>query len=177
MSPAEAQAFRALQSQDLLLGSKIISTDGSMLQAGTAKVSMAFAVVDQSSGTVLDLLGKTDGHASSTKAELMGLLAAIASTPSDQNILLQLDNKAVVDQFETLVVLRSFLPVRHQQRALYAGLWAVIAELVQKRAGSVQAEWVRGHANNQGNIIADKIAGAAARSKSTPWSVNVAAQS
>ncbi|KAF9398002.1 hypothetical protein BGZ94_006121, partial [Podila epigama] len=109
----------------------------------------------------LPLSGKVDGHASSTKAELMGLLAAIASAPPGQDLLIQLDNKAVVDQHESLVVRRSYLSARHQQRARYAGLWAIVADFVQKRVGSITVEWVRGHASDQGNIIADKIAGAA----------------
>ncbi|KAF9405092.1 hypothetical protein BGZ94_003765 [Podila epigama] len=90
------------------------------------KCTLAFGVADRSSGETQALSGKTDGHASSTTAELMGLLAAIASAPPGQDILIQLDNQEVVDQFQTLVVRQSFISARHQQRALYAGLWAVI---------------------------------------------------
>ncbi|KAF9176242.1 hypothetical protein BGZ49_006504, partial [Haplosporangium sp. Z 27] len=56
---------------------RLISSDGSMIHTNTANVTMGFGVVDRSQLATRKVEGKTDGYASSPKAELMGLLAAI----------------------------------------------------------------------------------------------------
>ncbi|KAF9193253.1 hypothetical protein BGZ50_007651, partial [Haplosporangium sp. Z 11] len=73
-----------------------------MINAATVDVAMAFGVVDLSQPEQHTVKGRTDGFASSTKAELMGLLAAILSAPPGQDIIVELDNQAVVQQYQQL---------------------------------------------------------------------------
>ncbi|KAG0245122.1 hypothetical protein BG011_002822, partial [Mortierella polycephala] len=82
---------------------RIISSDGSMINAATTDVAMAFDVVDFSQPKQHTVQGRTDGFASSAKAELMGLLAAIPSMPPDQDIIVEFGNQAVVQQYQQQV--------------------------------------------------------------------------
>ncbi|KAF8950703.1 hypothetical protein BGZ46_004374, partial [Entomortierella lignicola] len=50
---------------------RLISSDGSMIHTNTANVTMGFGVVDRSQLVTRKVEGKTDGYASSAKAELM----------------------------------------------------------------------------------------------------------
>ncbi|KAF9368079.1 hypothetical protein CPB97_004964, partial [Podila verticillata] len=68
---AAAIAIQRLAQQVPTTNTMIIYSDGSMIQAHTPKVSMAFGVVDSDSNINLSVTGCTDGHASSTKAELI----------------------------------------------------------------------------------------------------------
>lgn len=156
--------------------SRTISSDGALIKSGTAGIAMAFGVADLSQPELLTVKGRTDGYASSAKAELMGLLAATLSAPPDQNIMVELDNESVVDQYQHLVKdRRSALP-RKRLRSNYAGLWAVLHQVVEDRAGTTEVQWVRGHGDNEGNIMADRVATYAARQTTVPWSVDLGAQ-
>ncbi|KAF8944536.1 hypothetical protein BGZ46_006231, partial [Entomortierella lignicola] len=137
---------------------------------------MAFGVVDLSQPITRTVHGRTDGYASSAKAELMGLLAAIISAPLDQDVRIELDNQAVVEQFQQLVHLRSDTLPRKRFRSTYAGLWAVIHDVVQERTGKVEVAWVRGHSINKGNNLADTVATQAVRQATKPWQVDLGMQ-
>ncbi|KAG0348896.1 hypothetical protein BGZ54_004513, partial [Gamsiella multidivaricata] len=120
--------------------------------------------------------GRTDGYASSVKAELMGLLAAILSAPPDQNIIVELDNQAVVQEYQQLVHSRADTLPRKRLRSTYSGLWAALHKIVRDRPGTVDVVWVRGHSTNTGNNLADMVATSAVRVESTPWSVDLSEQ-
>ncbi|KAG0283429.1 hypothetical protein BGZ97_008548, partial [Linnemannia gamsii] len=85
------------------MSSRILYSDGSLLHSGTEDVAMGFSVVDPQQDIHLPIKGRTDGHASSTKAELMGLIAAVVAAPDEQDIVVRLDNQSVVDQFQHMV--------------------------------------------------------------------------
>jgi hypothetical protein len=104
-------------------------------------------------------------------------LAAILSSPPDQDIKIELDNQAVVIQFNQLVVKRECVLPRQRFRANFAALWAVIHQEVSNRTGKVKVVWVRGHSDNLGNNMAYKIATTAVRRTTTPWIVDLAMQS
>ncbi|KAF9188786.1 hypothetical protein BGZ49_003907, partial [Haplosporangium sp. Z 27] len=177
LSPTEAAAVTEMsQAQVDSSLPRVISTDGSFINAGTPQAAMAFGVVDQSGIIPQVVRGRTDGHASSTKAELMGLLAAILATPSEQDVQIELDNKSVVQQYQQLVHSRADTLPRKRLRSTYAGLWAVIHDLVAKRMGKVTVKWVKGHNGNIGNELADKEATQAVRCNTTPWRVDLSQQ-
>ncbi|KAG0300459.1 hypothetical protein BGZ99_003785, partial [Dissophora globulifera] len=79
-------------------------TDGSLKNIGKDNISMAFGVVveapDKAYYTAIS--GKMSGSASSTKAELGGLLAGILVSPRNKLTTIHIDNKAVVTQFRKL---------------------------------------------------------------------------
>ncbi|KAF9943821.1 hypothetical protein BGZ72_003321, partial [Mortierella alpina] len=137
---------------------------------------MAFGAVDNSGATIRTTGGRVSGHASSTKAELMGLLVTISSAPPAQDIIIQLDNSAVVDQYQTLVANRTTTLPRKRQRANFAALWAVLAKVVSERPGSTTVQWVRGHSTNQGNVLADGVATSAVRGDTPAWQVDLSQQ-
>ncbi|KAF9573021.1 hypothetical protein EC968_009150, partial [Mortierella alpina] len=120
---------------------RIISSDGSLIKDGTENVAMAFGVVDLSQAEIYKAQGRTDGYASSTKAELMGLIAAVLAAPPEQDIVVELDNKSVVDKYREQVDRRLDTLPRKRQRCNYAGLWATLSHIVTDRPGSVDVKW------------------------------------
>ncbi|KAG0249321.1 hypothetical protein BGZ95_007588, partial [Linnemannia exigua] len=170
LSPAEAAAMRAVQ-ETLTnnINPRILYSDGSLLHSGMEDVSQAFAVVDLTQEPTLTVQGRSDGYASSAKAELMGLLAAVLAAPPDQDIVIRLDNESVVTQFRSLVKERSGTLPRKRFRNTYAGLWAVLYQVVDTRPGKVEVEWIKGHSNILGNELADQAAKGAAQSNTAPW--------
>ncbi|KAI1320076.1 hypothetical protein EDD11_002047, partial [Mortierella claussenii] len=129
MPVEQAISMAQIQSRLPTTDTRGVYSDGSLIAAGTDNIAMAFSVVDTSQATGDTLQGRVDGYASSTKAELMGLIAAVIAQPKEQDLLIHLDNSAVVQQFEELVKKRQTALPRKRQRATYAGLWAVLAKL------------------------------------------------
>ncbi|KAF9271472.1 hypothetical protein BGZ68_003571, partial [Mortierella alpina] len=165
-----------MQSTEITPGDRLLHCDGSMIEAGTDAIAMAFGAVDTSETTIRTAQGRVSGHASSTKAELMGLLVAISSAPAAQDIIVRLDNYAVVQQYQVLVANRSSTLSRKRQRANFAALWAVLAKVVAERPGSTAVEWVRGHSTDHGNILADGVATSAVRRDTPAWQVDLSQQ-
>ncbi|KAH7047728.1 hypothetical protein BKA57DRAFT_493123 [Linnemannia elongata] len=143
---------------------------------GYEKVAKGFGVVDLQQDTHFPIKGRTDGHASSTKVELMGLIAAVVAAPDEQDIVVRLDNQAVVDQYQHMVQDRENTLPRKRFRSNYAGLWAVLSGIVDKRQGRVEVKWIRGHNNDPGNELADRTAKEAAQGDTTPWVVDLTQQ-
>jgi ribonuclease HI len=149
-------------------------SDGSYFEDGPKPVSMAFGVVtmDQQTQRYRTVIsGKTVGYASSTKAELVGLLATIMVCPRGTNATIYIDNEAVVQQFERLVENRETATARKRLRSPYAVWWAVIARAFEHQGRRIQVEWVKGHSGNPGNDMAD-IAAKEAHSKDA-WSLDL----
>ena len=69
----------------------------------------------------------------------MGLLTAVLAAPPDQDIVVRLDNESVVDQYRRLVKERSDTLPRKRFRSTYAGLWAVLWQVVTNRPG--ESRW------------------------------------
>ncbi len=148
-------------------------SDGSLMNAGKPECSMSFGVVGEQQQPIR---AKTTGFASSTKAELMGLIAAITAVAPDQDLVVHLDNEAVVTQFHTLVANRDRATVREKLRSNNYLEWGVTHRICTERLGTTDVEWVRGHNNNYWNERADVEAKAAQRDPGTPWTVDITAQ-
>ncbi len=133
-------------------------SDGSLLEHGVSTGSMAFGVVAMRPGeerysTII--AGKVKGYASSTKAELVGLLATILVCPRDTNATVFIDNEAVVTQFEAIVQKRQTATQRRRLRAPYAVWWAAIAKAFEHQGEKIDVQWVKGHSDSVGNNMAD----------------------
>ncbi|KAG9062936.1 hypothetical protein KI688_004534 [Linnemannia hyalina] len=61
-------------------------------------------------------------------------------------------------------------------RSTYAGIWAVLWQVVESRPGGVEVVWIKGHSNIHGNELADQAAKVAAQSGSVPWMVDLTQQ-
>jgi ribonuclease HI len=138
----------------------ILYSDGSLMNSGTQDISMAFAVVMQSDdGTYKTAIsGRTSGYASSTKAELTGLYAAILVSPRNKPTTVRIDNMAVVTQFQHLVQQRPYCTERQRLRSPYSIWWSAIHNAYEHQGRLITVEWVRGHQGNEGNEAADKAA-------------------
>ncbi|KAF9973060.1 hypothetical protein BGZ75_001281 [Mortierella antarctica] len=148
-------------------------SDGSLMNAGKKECSMSFGVVGEQQQPIR---AKTTGFASSTKAELMGLIAAILAVAPDQDLIVHLDNKAVVTQFQTIVLNRDRASVREKLRSNNYLEWGVVHRICSERTGNTKVEWVRGHNDDYWNERADVEAKAAQRDPGTAWTVDITAQ-
>jgi len=159
--PEESLGYMYTQ-RDRLQGrdSVTLYSDGSMENAGKRSVRMALGVVVQEEmdrfPTVI--AGRVDGFASSTKAELAGLFAAITVSPRNTPTTIYIDNSAVVSQFRKMVRRREACTERQRLRSPYAVWWAAVHNAYNAQGRKVNVIWVRGHAGNKGNEAADKAA-------------------
>ncbi|KAG0084453.1 hypothetical protein BGZ92_009851, partial [Podila epicladia] len=141
----------------------VLYSDGSLIEKGTEKISMAFGVViDNGNNKFAPMIsGGVAGFASSTKAELVGLLAAVLSSPRNTTVKIYIDNMAVVQIFKKLVQERHTATARAKLRTTYAKWWDMIMMAVKNQGGTVTVEWIKGHAGHAGNEAADRAAKAA----------------
>ncbi|KAG9067341.1 hypothetical protein KI688_012124 [Linnemannia hyalina] len=105
-----------------------------------------------------------------------GLIAGIIATPQDQDLLIRLDNQAVVKQFREVVVNRKRASVGAKPRFNCAAEWAVVARICSERTGSTTVEWIKGHSGNEWKRKADMAAKEAQSQGGTTWKVDRAAQ-
>jgi len=174
--PQQETIIQRLQQTPLTDGPRILYSDGSLLKHGSPDCAMAFAVVDLLSDEASLLSGRVGGRASSTKAELMGVFAAVLAVPLGQDLIVRLDNESVVDDFKDLVTKRNLTLPRKRSRATHCQHWAVLADMVAGRTGSTVVEWIRGHAGDPGNVKADKAARLAVTLDTPKWKVDLSAQ-
>ncbi|KAF8950332.1 hypothetical protein BGZ52_002891, partial [Haplosporangium bisporale] len=152
----------------------IFYSDGSLIESGKEEVSMAFGVVVPSTDNTFRtaITGRVTGFASSTKAELAGLLATILICPPGHEAKVYIDNMAVVDQFQSLVRNRSKATERQRLRSPYSFWWAMVHRAYIEQEENITVEWVKGHAGNKGNEAADKAAKSGHQHKT--WKVDPA---
>ncbi|KAF9382696.1 hypothetical protein CPB97_007010, partial [Podila verticillata] len=138
----------------------MLFSDRSVLEAGTEKSSMAFGVViDIGNNKFAPLIGGgVAGFTSSTKAELVGLLTAVLSSPRKATVKIYIDNMAVVQNFQKLVQDWHTATVQAKLWTTYAKWWDLVAVAVKNQGGKVTVEWIKGHAGHAGNEAADRAA-------------------
>ncbi|KAF9943995.1 hypothetical protein BGZ72_002952, partial [Mortierella alpina] len=118
-------------------------SDGSLIKQGTNDISMSFGsvfrCVDGSHQRAI--YGTTTGFASSTKAELIGLLATILCCPRDQQCVIHIDNQAVVTKFSSLVKHRNRATARQKLRSTYALWWDIVNKAYIQQGKQVNVQW------------------------------------
>jgi ribonuclease HI len=152
----------------------VFYSDGSLIHMGTDKVSAAFGVVASVNvGTAAVAIGgRVAGYASSTIAELCGLLATIIISPRNAEVSVFIDNLTVVENFQILVKNRETATARQRIRSADAQWWAMVHYAYVRQGKRVSVHWVRGHAGNLGNEAADAIAKAAHRVDTGMWQLD-----
>lgn len=94
------------------------------------------------------------GHLSSTsnnRAEALGILAALEWAPADSSLTTRSDSELTVFQ----------LLGRYKVKA-NGDIWELIRRTRSEKRITLKAEWVRGHAGDQGNELADRLSKAGA---------------
>jgi len=151
-----------------------VYTDGSLTGQGTPEVSggCGIIILKQEDNILLEdnltditllprveAYGNLEGNMSSFKTELMGVY--IALTILKQNpatrVTIYLDNQGVVLAFPNEMQ-KSKRTIAKVQSTEYFPIWDAIRKLVNSRTGWVHLAWVKGHADNPGNIRADILA-------------------
>ncbi|KAG0366981.1 hypothetical protein BGZ54_004603, partial [Gamsiella multidivaricata] len=138
-------------------------SDGSVIHNGTEQVSAAFGVVVSVDGGpyTTAFSGRVGGYASSTIAEMCGLLATILISPREENVDIYIDNLTVVNNFKELVQQRDSATARQRLRSADAQWWAMVHYAFLQQGQGISVHWVRGHAGHRGNEAADTVAKAA----------------
>ena len=104
------------------------------------------------------LSGEVMGYASTTKAELVGLLATLLISPRNVEIDIKIDNMAVVSNFAKIVKGRATATVRQRLRTPYAQWWAAIHQAYVEQGCKAKVHWIRGHNGDAGNEQVGQIA-------------------
>ena len=102
--------------------------------------------------------GTVARYRSSTKTELVGLLAAILASPRNTPTTIYIDNLAVVTQFGTLVEDRQNCTERQRLRSSYVAWWAAVHHAYIQQGENIRVQWIKGHSNSAGNNAADRAA-------------------
>lgn len=152
----------------------VLYSDGSLKHMGNEKVSMSFASVYKCVDDTYQIAvrGRTTGFASSTKAELVGLFASVLCCPEGKDVIIYIDNNAVVAQFRTLVENRSKATPRQIHRSTFATWWEAVYEAYVKQGRKVKVRWIRGHSGEDGNEAADRWANNAHQLPTEPWTLD-----
>ena len=138
----------------------VIYTDGAVTKAGSG--GWAYVVVEDDK-QVLARSGQMDGSTNNTM-ELMGPIMALSDIENcDEPITIISDSQYVVQGITTWIIGwmnngwigSNNTPVKNKE--LWKRLWDL------KKQYKVKFEWVKGHAGNQFNEIADKLAQAQSR--------------
>lgn len=160
-----------LESQHKLLH---FYSDGSLKNCGRKDVSMGFASVFSYKGAYrLAVVGRSHGPASSSKAELAGLMASILCCPRNRSAVIHVDNQSVVNQFHTLVQQEGIFAEHRRIRSPGADWWQLIHEAYQRQGKKIETTWVRAHNGSAGNTAADTWARKAHTSGLASWKFSV----
>jgi ribonuclease HI len=166
----DAQILAAQFSSGLTLSSEMFWTPGQRVfnawsdasvtdssNATTAGVSMAFAVLFPHNQE-FNVRGKINSsHVSSTRAELIGVIAATLVVPSHSILNVTLDSKCVVSaskkQLDPNATPRGYL------RTSCAVEWSQLRQILKFKNITLRLRWVKGHSTNYFNNLADHLAG------------------
>ncbi|KAL7751456.1 hypothetical protein RI367_002914 [Sorochytrium milnesiophthora] len=130
-----------------------VYTDGSLDQPGTPQCKMGLAV---HTSTTQVSAGLPTLAASSTRAEVLAVVAALAIACHDQPLRIHTDSQVVVSEWPTMT--SNTCPARRQVRSAFGAEWRLIRHLLAQRTASVHVLKVKAHAGVAGNEEADRLA-------------------
>lgn len=139
--------LRAELTPPTLPGEFVASTDGACL--GNPDGPGGWAAVVDGPGPIGPAHWELWGSLSSTsnnRAEALGVLGALEWLPVNSRLHLRSDSEL------TIKILLGVYKARANP-----DLWSEIRRLVGERAIQIQPEWVRGHAGDPGNELADRL--------------------
>lgn len=142
---AKLLALRAEDSPPAVTSEYVAYTDGACFGNPDGPGGWGAAVFPPDTGVPWKLWG----HLSSTtnnRAEALGVLAALEWIPADSRLELHSDSELTI----------RILQGRYKAKA-NPEIWAVIRRTIAEKRLSVTPEWVRGHAGDPGNELADLL--------------------
>ncbi len=142
---ARLLALRAEDNPPVLVGKYVAYTDGACFGNPDGPGGWGAAVFPPEDGVPWKLWG----HLSSTtnnRAEALGVLAALEWIPADSRLELHSDSELTI----------RILEGRYKAKA-NPEIWEVIRRTIAEKHLSVAPEWVRGHAGDPGNELADLL--------------------
>ena len=155
------------------LGEHHLYSDGSFHRLEDASTRMSFAVAYKSSNKTYDLAisGTSQGQASSTRAEITGLLAAILCCPRNHPAKIYSDDQTTVSEFSALVQFPA--TTKQYLHSPNADWWGLIKKAYVQQGRHITVQWVHGHHGVPGNVAADTWAGEAHTHEFAPWQINI----
>jgi ribonuclease HI len=142
---ARLEALRAEDRPPDVAGDHVAYTDGACFGNPDGPGGWGAAVFPPGAGVPWKLWG----HLSSTtnnRAEALGVLAALEWIPADSRLELHSDSELTI----------RILEGRYKAKA-NPEIWEVIRRTIAEKRLSVVPEWVRGHAGDPGNELADLL--------------------
>lgn len=132
-----------------------VYTDGSCLKNPSGPIGWAAVFIDK--GTIVNTVAGGWSQGTNNQAELMAAIQAVLNLPEGVPATVYSDSEYVVKGISMWVEgwrKKNFKDIKNVE------FWKYLDWLVQRR--QVTFKWVRGHAGNHFNEVADKIAGAQA---------------
>jgi ribonuclease HI len=147
---ATMQELRATLHPPAARGEFVVYTDGACFGNPRGNGGWAAAFTEPSEWLLFGHLSST----SNNRAEALGILAALEWVPPDSKLTTRSDSELTVRQL-----------LGHYKVKANTDVWALIQRARAEKRITLQPEWVRGHAGDPGNELADRLSKLAASSR------------
>ena len=129
-------------------GSRIEWKHGYLCERG------GYGTVITKDGTVVEKLYQGFKNTTNNRCELFGVLEALRYFEQPTKMIIYSDSQYVVNSINNGSAVKWFKDLDYSKKNL--DIWVEILDLLEFH--DVEMVWVKGHASNEGNILADRLA-------------------
>src|SRR6266498_769996 len=135
-------------------------TDGSVIDIGSERCSMAFALIQTNINSPLIKFSATiEKWCSSVRTELAAVLVALLISPSHSSINIYTDCKSVIDHYNTLSSSTFNFSIRNFFKESTNNLiWFMIKNIIHHKSITLFFHKVKAHSGDLNNELVDKLA-------------------